>query len=158
VAPVGYNPTHNTINGVNGNVGNIAVRDALVISNNGKAGNLLVTLVNTGDKKATVLIQHGDSASGNHEVTVGAGASKRIGGDGETRVQFEDIATPPGALVPIYFQYGTATGVQLKVPVLTNTLSQYVTATPTPLPKKTATPTPTPGVTGAATPTPTPTP
>lgn len=135
--------------GVSGNVGSIDVRNAMVISDNGKTGNLVVTLVNNDSKSHRVLIQHGTADKIDSYVTVEPGQVKEIGSSAHAQTQLTDINTKPGSLLPIYFQYGTQTGVQLLVPVLSNAMTEYQHYTPTPKPKavitvpnETATPTP----------------
>ncbi|HEY5225049.1 MAG TPA: hypothetical protein VIJ18_18630 [Microbacteriaceae bacterium] len=135
--------------GVSGNVGSIDVRNAMVISDNGKTGNLVVTLVNNDSKSHRVLIQHGTTNKVDTYVTVEPGQVKDIGSAAHTQTQLVNINTQPGALLPLYFQYGTQTGVQLLVPVLTNAMSEYQHYTPTPkptpviaVPSDTTTPTP----------------
>jgi len=130
---------------VSGSVGDVDVRNAILISDNGKTGNLVVTLVNNGDKPHRVQVQHGTSKKADAYVTVEAGQVKQVGSDSAHQVQLTGIDTKAGALYPVYFQYGTETGVRLLVPVLTNAMSEYHTYTPTPTPREVVvTPTPTP--------------
>lgn len=142
--------------GVSGSVGSIDVRNAMIISDNGRTGNLLVTLVNNDSKSHRVLIQHGTTNKIDNYVTVEAGQVKKIGSSSQPQTQLTNMNTKPGALLPVYFQYGTQTGVQLLVPVLTNAQAEYKHYLPTPKPThKVVIVTPTPGTTKPATPTPT---
>ncbi|WP_308467741.1 hypothetical protein [Rathayibacter soli] len=143
-----------TSDGVNGSVGSIDVRNATVISDNGRTGNLVVTLVNNDSKSHRVLIQHGTTNKVDTYVTVEPGQVKDIGSTTHPQTQLTNINTRPGALLPLYFQYGTQTGVQLLVPVLTSAQAEYQQYTPTPKPKvviavpnESTTPTPEPTAT-----------
>jgi hypothetical protein len=149
VAPEGTLAHYDASDGVSGTVGNLDVRNAILISDTGKQANLLVTFVNNSARDIDVKVQHGTTVKKTVVVKVPAGKVKQIGDDGQTHVQFPDINTPPGSMSNVYFQYGARAGVNLLVPVLTNALSEYRGATPTPVitPKPTLTATPEPSET-----------
>jgi hypothetical protein len=136
IAPQATLTQYDASDGVSGTVGDIAVRNAILISDNGKTGNLVVTLVNNGTKPHRVEVQHGTSKKVDQYITVEPGQVKEIGSDNQRQVQLHGMDTKAGALYPVYFQYGDQTGVRLLVPVLTNTLSTYLNYTPTPLPSE----------------------
>jgi hypothetical protein len=125
-----YDPS----DGVGGTVGNIDVRNAVIVSNNGETGNLIATFVNNDAKSHRVLIQQGTTKKTDEYVTVEPGQVKTIGSDDSTQVQFTKMNVKAGAMLPVYFQYADKTGVQLLVPVLTNGLKEYKSYTPTPAP------------------------
>ncbi|MGO4692039.1 hypothetical protein [Glaciibacter sp. 2TAF33] len=130
--------------GVSGNVGDIAIRNALLITDNDGAANFIVTVVNQGDKAQSLKVQY---KAGGEKVTrsinVQGNASTSVGTDSPT-LTFDDFDGAPGSLFPVFLQYGESTGVELLVPVLDGTLAQYATLVPTPEPTPVATITPTP--------------
>ncbi|KQV08437.1 hypothetical protein ASC63_08365 [Leifsonia sp. Root112D2] len=134
ISPQTTTEHYDASDGVSGSVGNIDVRNAILISDNGTSANLLVTLVNQDTKSHRVKIQSttgGDST--NEFVTVEPGATRVVGTSDDEAVVFSNIDAKPGTLHKVYFQYGSETGLQLLVPVLTNGLPAYSTLTPTPV-------------------------
>jgi len=115
--------------GVSGSVGQVDVRNAVLITNgsNGTVGNLVTTFVNNEDKPHRVQVQHGST---NEYVTVPAYGVKKIGGEGETRVQFSNLGVKPGGLTDVFFTYSTETGVRLRVPVLASTFPGFADYAP----------------------------
>jgi hypothetical protein len=134
IAPQATLTKYDASDGVSGSVGDIDVRNAILISDNGKTGNLVVTLVNNGSKPHRVEVQHGTSKKVDEFVTVEPGQVKKVGADNTRQVQLTGMDTKAGALYPVYFQYGSETGLRLLVPVLTNGLPEYSTYTSTPTP------------------------
>lgn len=135
VAPQATKTQYEASDGVGGNVGDIAVRNALLITRDGTPANLVVTLVNTGDKSHRMLIEStADGAKAGQYVTVEAGETLKVGVDAKPTVVFKKIDAAPGSLHKVFFQYGSETGVQLLVPVLTGEMDPYSTLTPTPRP------------------------
>jgi len=130
---VGMQETHN---GVSGEVGQISVRNALLLTGDGDEANLVVTLVNTDTKSHRVTIKTDtDAGPVSSIVTVEPASPLKIGGQpGSRRMQFSGFTTPAGSEHKVYFQYGDQTGVQLSLPVLTTQLPEYSTLTPTPAP------------------------
>lgn len=114
--------------GVNGKVGSIDIRNALLISNDkGTVGNLVVTFVNNDDRAHYVTVKQGSSA---HSVAVDGGALKKLGAEGSTRIQFTNLDAKPGSLTDVYFTYADVTGTQLQVPVLSSTFGGYADYAP----------------------------
>lgn len=154
LAPQATTNHYDASDGVSGTVGDIAVRNAILISDGATSANLLVTIVNTGDSARNLSVQY--TAAGQkvtQQVTVAPKATVSVGTPDVPAVTLANIDAKPGALFPVFMQYGQETGVELLVPVLDGTLGQYSTLVPTATPTPTAqTPTP------AVTPTPTPTP
>jgi hypothetical protein len=133
IAPQATTKHYDASDGVSGNVGDIAVRNALLITRDGTPANLVVTLVNTGDKSHRVLVESTQNSSkGGQYVTVEPGQSLKVGSSKHPRVVFTKIDAKPGTLHKVFFQYGSQTGLQLLVPVLTGKLDSYSTLTPTP--------------------------
>lgn len=126
--------------GVSGDVGGVAVRNAILISKDGKNANLVVTILNHSAKSHRLGIQYGTAGTKTTlHVTVPASApsafppeptTKKWGTPGEPLVILKNIDTKPGALYPVFFQYGDVTGLSLLVPVLDGSLNAYKDLTP----------------------------
>ncbi|MHA7985696.1 hypothetical protein ACX9R5_07795 [Rathayibacter sp. CAU 1779] len=109
--------------GVNGTVGKVDIRNAVIIANtSGTVGNLVVTFVNNDDKPHYIAVQHGSKT---HSVSVPALGVKKVGAEGGTRVEFAGLDAKPGSLTDVYFTYPGATGTQLRVPVLASTFPGF---------------------------------
>jgi hypothetical protein len=105
----------------------IAVRNAVVITDEGKLGNLVMTVVNTSTDDARLTVQHETSDGDKKNVTVSVpAASTTVFGypDGET-VLLRSLGAEPGSLLPIYVHSGSETGKQILVPVLDGGLPEY---------------------------------
>jgi hypothetical protein len=155
-APQATTIAYDASDGVSATVGDIAIRNAILISTDGTNANLVATLVNRGDSARRVNVQYeADGRKVTDEVTVQRNSTVTLGTDDAPSVTLRDVSAEPGSLFPVFVQYGEETGADMLVPVLGNTLSEYSTLTPAPTqtPKPTASQAPTP----APTPTPTPT-
>lgn len=131
LAPQATTKQYDASDGVSGNVGQVAVRNAVLISQSGSNGNLVVTFVNSDTRSHRIGIQH--EANGKQitqHVTLPARETTVVGTPDEPLVILDDIDTQPGALFPVFFQYGEQTGVSLLVPVLDGTLPTYKNLTP----------------------------
>ena len=157
LAPQSTTRHYDASDGVSGNVGDIAVRNALIVTGDGTVGNLVVTLVNNGSVPHRVQIERATGSQESTYVVVAGGETKEIGAAGETLILLRDLNSTPGSLYPLYFQYGAQTGLPLRVPVLDGGLPEYAdltpahvaanslaTSPPAPVPTPTSTPTPTP--------------
>ncbi len=135
LAPQSTTKHYDASDGVSGNVGDIAVRNAIVLSEDGTTGSLLVTVVNTGDSAHSLNVQFaGATGKVNQSVTVKAGSTTAFGTEGAPLIPMDAISAQPGSLFPVFFQYGDQTGVELLVPVLDGTLAPYSTLMPTAVP------------------------
>ncbi len=116
--------------GVAADVGDLDLRNILVVSDDGDEGNLVLTVVNNGEDDVELdvqLVASGDTqtievAAGS---TVGLGAADVEGIDVLDPILLEGIDTQPGGLVDLYFQYGSAEGIEIGVPVLDSRLPEY---------------------------------
>lgn len=115
--------------GISVDVGDLDLRNVLVVSEDGRDGSLVLTVINNGDEDAELGVQVGDSGGKTHTIEVEAGATVSLGGD-EDPLLLEDIDTPPGAMVPLYFQYGSEEGIVELVPVLDGRLPEYADLVP----------------------------
>ncbi len=144
---------YNASDGVSGDVGEIHIRNALLLSDDGELANLVVSVVNPTDTLQSVLVQY-ESSNGkvSQSVPVEANTTVTFGTEGAPSVVLENMDSQPGALFPVFFQYGEETGIELLLPVLNGLQGEYSTLLPTRAPTEAPTETP------AETPTPTPTP
>jgi hypothetical protein len=125
-APQATTKHYDASDGVSGSVGDVDVRNAFIVSDDGTVGNLVFTLVNNGDSAHLVTIESGSGSSKtNKQVSIDAGKLTPFGGPDQRRVLIENLDTKPGALYPVYFQYGDKTGVRLLAPVLDSSLPAY---------------------------------
>lgn len=169
LAPQTTTKHYDASDGVSGDVGDLAIRNAFVVADEeGTTGNLIMTVVNNGnDHELDIQWGEGDERV-TRSVLVKAGQTMifTVPGedpaeDSETTVTAPDPFTidnlnaRPGELTTIFFQYGKETGIELEVPVLNGEMESYSTLVPTIVPAETTTPEPTD--TPAPTPTPTPT-
>lgn len=122
--------------GVGDSVGDIDVRNALIVaSEDGSVGHLVVTLINTGTSAHSVKVEFDNGTS--TEVTIDADEVFTFSADAERDDERQNIVIDPldaqaGSTTPVFFQYGTETGVTLDVPVYTGDLIVYSTLVPTP--------------------------
>ena len=124
----------NVSEGINATVGAIEVRNAVLLSDDGETGSLLVNLVNTSDNGISVKMQYEDANSNkvNKSVFVNPGAVTSLGGEDSEQLVFENLDTAPGQLFPMFVQYDDVTGSQLQVPVLDQTVDFYKGLMPSP--------------------------
>lgn len=116
--------------GIAADIGDLDLRNVLIVSDDGVDGNLIMTVVNTGEEDASLGLQFGDSDSETLVVEVEAGESLVLGGDDEEPLLLEGIDTQPGSFLPVYFQYGDAEGAEKLVPVLDSSLPEYSSFAP----------------------------
>ena len=113
-----YDPS----DGVGIDVGNVQVRNAVALINeDGKAVSLMVTLVNSGTRTANVKLQYqsgGEKTTTTKSVDAGAVATYGTTTD-DKQIIVLNPGVKPGALFPVYIQYGDHEGKELLVPVLT---------------------------------------
>lgn len=109
--------------GVSANVGDLDLRNILVIMKEGAdEGNLIFTVANTGESnELTVEPATGDA------VTLEVGTNEQIvlGEGDEDPLLLEGIDTEPGAMMEIFFSAEGAEGVEILVPVLDGRLPEY---------------------------------
>jgi hypothetical protein len=159
ISPQTTTEIYEASDGTNFSVGDIKARNALIVSEDGEHGSLLVTFVNDSGEQQDVTVQY-DTTAGRETstITVARGATIFDSGENQTFVMENLDDATPGSLYPVYFQYGDAEGIEVQVPVLGTELQEYSTLVPTPTstPENTPTPdaTPEPGATPEPTSTP----
>ena len=153
VAPQATRNIYDPSDGVGATIGDLALRNAFIVSNDGEEGTLVVTIVNDSADTETLEVQYESSegrTDGELELVPGR---NEIGPTAEQAVTMSGLDTVPGSLFPVYFQYGDVEGKELLVPVLTNALESYATLTPAPSATPTETATPDPALTAIPSPT-----
>ncbi|WP_448810803.1 hypothetical protein [Agromyces bauzanensis] len=111
--------------GVSVNIGDLDLRNILVVSDDGEDGTLVMTVVNRGERDATLGVQFGEGGGDVVEVDVEAGQTLVLGSKDEDEVVLEGIDAEVGGVLPMFFQYADAEGVEKLVPVLDSRLSEY---------------------------------
>lgn len=113
--------------GIGVNVGEINLRNLILISNNGQSASLLMSAINTTGSDVNLHIQFlskgamvdGQLAIPSSQTPTSWGAAE------EHKIIFEGIDSQPGSLLKVYFQYGDANGETAMVPVLTSDQPEY---------------------------------
>ena len=121
-----YDPS----DGIGAEVGDVKVRNALLLTENGETAALVVALVNSGDTGVQLAVSW-DAQSGRVErtVSVPAGETVSLGAEADV-LTLESVDAQPGSLFPVYFQYGDEAGQELGVPVLDGALNEYADLVP----------------------------
>lgn len=118
-----YDPS----DGVGADMGDLALRNILLISNDRGEANLVMTVVNSGGENIVLNLQFD---SGTERTTQslridGFPVRTRIGDDPSEGVVVSGPELVLGGLFPIYFEYGDVPGELIFVPVLDGTLAEY---------------------------------
>lgn len=150
--------------GVNGQVGDVVVRNVFLVTEDGTSANVIGALANEADTDRTVTMQYSAGGAtrsvtitvpGNGLVSLRPGPTRTDATTGSSeQVTLDGIRATRGALFPVGFAEGSASPLDLRLPVLTSSLPDYATLTPTPTPSTPPRRTPRPS--DEATPLPTP--
>ena len=161
VSPQTTTEIYEASDGVNFSIGDIKARNALIISEDGEHGSLLVTFINDSGEEQEVSVQYDTVTDGSvsrqtSTVSLDRGMTIFDSGDNETFVMENLDDAQLGGLYPVYFQYGDAEGLEGQAPLLGTELQEYSTLAPTPTstPENTPTPEATPQNAPESTPTP----
>lgn len=138
-------------------VGDIQVRNALLVTEDGTRATLVMSAINSGTETRTLGVQFASAArkaeAGRLTLTLSLapGETVSLGSDPAVQEVLEGITAPPGELFPLYFTTDGEEGKGLEVPVLEGALAEYAalipSPSPTPTPKPEPTVEPSPGVT-----------
>ncbi len=118
-----YDPS----DGVGTTLGDIAIRNVMLITNEDGQANLVMSVVNTGESDVSLQVQYdgdGDTVTEFLDVPT-LPALTRFGDDPAAGVILEGSDVIAGSLVPVYFQHGTIPGELVLVPVLDGQLAEY---------------------------------
>ena len=110
--------------GISANVGDLAIRNMLVVSEDGAEGNLVLSVTNSGDDDATLEIETVDGGE-TVEIEVEAGQTVSPGAGDEEPILIENLDAEVGGLVAMYLAYDGAEGREVTVPVLDGRLPEY---------------------------------
>jgi len=117
-----YDPS----DGVGTEVGELAVRNALLIGDDPENLNLVMTVVNASDVDKRLSVQWSDGSERVTEVVViSANSRTAFGGPDQPQVLVTGSTDVIGGLVPLFLSYGSVPGVELLVPVLDGSLPEY---------------------------------
>jgi hypothetical protein len=118
-----YDPS----DGVGADIGDLALRNILLISNDAGEANLVMTVVNTSGENITLNVQFDrGSARVTESLELPAVPERtRIGDDPSAGILMSGPELIVGGLFPVYFEYGSVPGELVFVPVLDGTLPEY---------------------------------
>lgn len=118
-----YDPS----DGVGTEVGDLAIRNALLIGETGDALNLVMTVASSADVDRRLIVQwEADGERLSEAIVVAAGERTRVGGpDDEIQIVLEGTDATIGGLFPVFFVYTGAEGSEVMVPVLDGSLPEY---------------------------------
>ncbi|AWB87061.1 hypothetical protein [Mycetocola zhujimingii] len=122
VSPQSTTKEYDPSDGVSVNVGDLRLRNLIVLTDDGIDGNLIVTVVNTGGPHSLSL-QYGEDDT-TVSTIVDGNVSTVFGGESAPLV-LPDIDAEPGSFMPMFVQYGNETGKEVLVPVLDGTIAPY---------------------------------
>ncbi len=113
--------------GINLNVGDLDVRNALIIADeDGEDGNLVVAIVNTTSDSQTLQLEiHTTGAPITESIRVPANSTVSLGTADTDPLLLEGIDTMPGATLEVAFSASGSGAVLGTVPVLDGELPQY---------------------------------
>lgn len=125
IRPQATTKTYTASDGINVNVGNIDLRNIVVISNNGQTGNLVMGAVNTGTPVALhIEYKSAGKVADGHVVVPFNTQPTLFGTANNSKVILTGINTQPGSLLEVAFTVGSKTTIAL-VPVLNSELPEY---------------------------------
>jgi hypothetical protein len=118
-----YDPS----DGVGTEVGDLALRNIMLIINDAGDANLVMTVVNTSGEDVSLGVQYTDGSQQTNETLdiSGIPALTRIGDNPAEGIVLSGSEVVPGGLAPVYFQYADHPGELVMVPVLDGTLAEY---------------------------------
>ena len=117
-----YDPS----DGVGAEVGELSIRNALLIGDDPEELNLVMTVVSAADTDRRVTVQwEADGERVTEEIFVGANGRTAFGGPEQDQVLITGSGATIGGLVPGFFAYPGAEGVEVLIPVLDGSLPEY---------------------------------
>jgi len=117
-----YDPS----DGVGAEVGELSIRNALLIGDDPEELNLVMTVVSAADTDRRVTVQwEADGERVTEEIFVGANGRTAFGGPEQDQLLITGSGATIGGLVPVFFAYPGAEGVEVLIPVLDGSLPEY---------------------------------
>ncbi len=122
-----YDPS----DGVGADIGDLALRNILLIGDDGDTLNLVMTVASTSSSSQRLSVQWQDGAERvTEDVFVDPDGLTTVGGPEQPQVLVTGADGELGGLVPVFFSYGSETGVEVLVPVLDGSLPEYTLFVP----------------------------
>lgn len=142
MAPQATTTDYEPSDGVSATSGDVEIRNALVVSNDGETGNLTLSAINNGPAQ-DLTVEYG-AAGSRESVTIPLDEGMTVFGQGELdAIELPNLNLAVGSMSGMYFQAGTAPGAESAVTVLDSTLEEYAHLAPgdsTPSPRATVEP------------------
>lgn len=130
VTPVATNIQYDASDGVSADLGDVALRNIMVITSDTEFGtdngSLVLTAVNTALEDRRVKVEF-DGADGKQSVYIDVPAGETLAlGVGKLKpIKLSGIDRPAGSMIEMYVQSGSAEGTLVNVPVLDSSLEEY---------------------------------
>jgi len=126
-AEIATEKAYEASDGVGAVMGDVVLRNVLLISNGQGQAKLVMTVVNSTKADLSLLVQYGDGASRTTEALpiTALPQRTRVGEDDALALVMASDNLAAGALFPVYFQYGDVPGELLFVPILDGALPEY---------------------------------
>lgn len=137
ITPQATTNYYDASDGIGTTLGELAVRNALLLSSDGTEASLLINLSNPTKYGVEVTLQYerADKSKVDQTLYVNSNSVAMFGGNDSGRIVLTGVDAKPGTLFPVFLQYDDVSGKQLFLPVLDGSIPQYSdllpTATPT---------------------------
>ena len=119
--------TYDPSDGVGADVGDLALRNIMLIINDSGTANLVMSVVNSSDQEIRLQVQYSNRGEKNNQFIAvsGSGGLTRVGDNPDEGLRFSGPDVVAGGLAPLYFQYSNVPGELVLVPVLDGALPEY---------------------------------
>jgi hypothetical protein len=107
IAPQATLKQYDASDGVGVTVGSVAVRNAIVVSDDGETGNLVFSVANRDDRAHTVLIEV-EGIDEQFQVLAEPGLTSFDGSGANDPLRIESLGVQPGGIIDVFFQYRRA--------------------------------------------------
>ena len=126
-APIATEKNYDPSDGVGIEVGELAIRNALLIGENSDELNLVMTVASSADVNRRLIVQweaNGERVS--EAIVIAAGVRTRVGGpDDEIQIVLKGTGGAIGGLMNVFFSYTGVEGTEAAIPVLDGALPEY---------------------------------
>ncbi|MFT6973006.1 MAG: hypothetical protein ACJAV4_000219 [Pontimonas sp.] len=126
-AEIATDKAYDPSDGVGATMGDVALRNVLLITNDDGVANLVLSIVNSsgGDVALQVQYESGTQRVSDFLEIASSPQLTRVGDDPTMGLLISGKDVIAGSLVPLYFQYADVPGELLFVPVLDGSMPQY---------------------------------
>lgn len=127
ITPIATQDPYDPSDGVGAELGELALRNILLVANDDNEATLVMTVVNNSAGDVELNLQYGEADSRVTETVTVLGGERRtrVGDDPGMTVVVSDETLTVGGLFPVYAEYGDVPGQVILVPVLDGTLPEY---------------------------------